>query len=251
MRNRRAWIPNAFTLGNLLSGVGVAIGLIEGAEAWVLLVLWGAGLLCDVVDGAAARALGVAGPLGVQLDSLADGVTSGVVPSLVAWVIAREVWPNAPQALAAAGLTMAAAAAYRLARFNVAAAAPPAATAHGFTGLPAPAGAVWWIGTWSIAAAGGPDTAVGVAWVLGVTAVPWAMVSRWPLPDFKGWGKDAAWDRSRRRLLGVAGGVLSGTGIAVGAGMPVWWGGVAVLAVLLLYAVWNGAGQLAGRFRTR
>ena len=48
------------------------------------------------------------------------------------------------------------------------AAAPPAATAFGFTGLPAPAGAVWWIGTWAIAAAGGPDTAVGVAWVLAI-----------------------------------------------------------------------------------
>jgi CDP-diacylglycerol--serine O-phosphatidyltransferase len=41
------------------------------------------GIFFDFFDGFFARKFGVAGPLGVQLDSLADMVTSGVVPGFV------------------------------------------------------------------------------------------------------------------------------------------------------------------------
>ena len=246
MRLSRSWIPNAFTQGNLLCGVAVLVGVVEAESGALLLWVWGFGLLCDVVDGALARALGVAGPLGVQLDSLADVVTSGVVPAVVAWSLAQAILPEELLFLGAAGGTMAAAAAYRLARFNVGAGTSDAAH-RGFSGLPAPAGAVWWMATWAMQVAGAPMEALAGAWVLGVTAVPLIMVSRMPLPDFKGWGKDAAWDRFRRRLLGAMGAVLVVAMGGIAAGKPLWWGGAAGLAVLCLYAGSNRVGRFAER----
>jgi len=224
------------------------VGVVEGEGGAIWVGVWGLGLLCDVVDGALARKLGVAGPLGVQLDSLADVVTSGVVPAVVAWSLAREVLPEAWQGAAVMSGSLAAAAAYRLARFNVAAAAPEAQP--GFSGLPAPAAAVWWMATWSMQLAGGPALAVGVAWGLGVTGVPLLMVSRAPLPDFKGWGKEVAWDRFRRRLLAAMGAVVLAATGAVVAGKPLWWGGAAGLAVLCLYAGANALRRLVARLGT-
>ena len=58
-----------------------------GAEArgvQMVALVWALAMFCDVLDGWAARKLGVAGPMGVQLDSLADVVTGGVAPAIVA-----------------------------------------------------------------------------------------------------------------------------------------------------------------------
>ena len=46
-------------------------------------LVWALAMFCDVLDGWGARAQ-VAGPMGVQLDSLADVVTGGVAPAIVA-----------------------------------------------------------------------------------------------------------------------------------------------------------------------
>ena len=46
--------------------------------------VWMFAMLCDAFDGWAARKLGVDGALGVQLDSLADVVTGGLAPAMVA-----------------------------------------------------------------------------------------------------------------------------------------------------------------------
>ena len=75
-------IPNILTLLNLFCGciavVFVAQRFFEYAFFFVCL-----GIFFDFFDGFFARKFGVAGPLGVQLDSLADMVTSGVVPGFV------------------------------------------------------------------------------------------------------------------------------------------------------------------------
>ena len=75
----RAIIPNALTMGNLLGGAYVCWMAASGADlsdGWVAGV-WIAAMFCDVLDGFVARKLGVDGPMGVQLDSLADVVTGG------------------------------------------------------------------------------------------------------------------------------------------------------------------------------
>ena len=75
-------IPNYLTLGNLFAGTVAAIFAVEGdfktAAIFVLI-----GIIFDFFDGFIARLLNVSGELGKQLDSLADMVTSGVVPGII------------------------------------------------------------------------------------------------------------------------------------------------------------------------
>lgn len=76
------YIPHILTLLNLLSGcvatVCAAQNRLELAALFVVL-----GILFDFFDGFVARLLKVQSAFGVQLDSLADMVTSGVVPGMV------------------------------------------------------------------------------------------------------------------------------------------------------------------------
>ncbi len=80
--NIKKHIPNLFTLGNLLCGT-IAIIYIFSHDYEMTALLVVLGIVLDFFDGFMARLLGVAGELGKQLDSLADMVTSGVVPGLV------------------------------------------------------------------------------------------------------------------------------------------------------------------------
>jgi phosphatidylserine synthase len=120
-------IPNAITaLGIVFGALGVQAAL-RGrplAAAW-----WG--LYCtltDRLDGATAKALGATSEFGVQLDSLADLVSFGLVPPAVlyAYFSARPglgwTTPVMHALLAAAGIAFTLAAALRLARYNVKAA---------------------------------------------------------------------------------------------------------------------------------
>src|SRR5210317_857941 len=75
-------IPNLFTLLNLLSGIIGVIFAVKGELTYAAYFVF-LGIFFDFFDGFAARALGVSGELGKQLDSLADVVTSGVVPGVV------------------------------------------------------------------------------------------------------------------------------------------------------------------------
>jgi len=80
--NIKKHIPNLLTLGNLLCGTIATIAAVDSdyvtAAAFVVL-----GIVFDFFDGFAARLLNVSGELGKQLDSLADMVTSGVVPGII------------------------------------------------------------------------------------------------------------------------------------------------------------------------
>lgn len=75
-------IPNFVTLLNLFSGCIAVIFAVNGnfiaAAVFVFL-----GIFFDFFDGLLARKLNVQSPLGIQLDSLADLVTSGVVPGII------------------------------------------------------------------------------------------------------------------------------------------------------------------------
>ncbi|MBL4644179.1 MAG: CDP-alcohol phosphatidyltransferase family protein, partial [Flavobacteriaceae bacterium] len=80
--NIKKHIPNLLTLGNLLCGTIATIAAVNSdyLTAASLVVL---GIVFDFFDGFAARILKVSGELGKQLDSLADMVTSGVVPGII------------------------------------------------------------------------------------------------------------------------------------------------------------------------
>ncbi|MEY2938400.1 MAG: CDP-diacylglycerol--serine O-phosphatidyltransferase [Bacteroidota bacterium] len=130
-----AWIPNGITLGNLVLGCCAILLVNENPIASIYCVI-GAAVL-DFFDGFAARLLKVSSPLGAQLDSLADVVSFGVVPSL--WAHAMMPQGNwmqyVPFVIAAGG-------AYRLARFNL---DPNNSSGH-FKGLPIPSNAIIWMG---------------------------------------------------------------------------------------------------------
>lgn len=85
----KSLVPNALTLLNLLSGL-LAILFVVNQEFYGAFYMVCLGILFDFLDGFAARLLGVSSELGVQLDSLADMVTSGVMPGLILFYLLME-----------------------------------------------------------------------------------------------------------------------------------------------------------------
>lgn len=140
----KTYIPNTLTLLNLLSGViavmFAAINQLEMAAYFVFI-----GILFDYFDGFTARLLNVQGELGKQLDSLADVITSGVVPGIVMFQLIRQslgqwvepLWFTSVDKLEwlpFLGLMIPLASAYRLANFNI-----DTRQTNSFIGLPTPA----------------------------------------------------------------------------------------------------------------
>ena len=138
-------IPNLITLGNLFCGtVAVIFAVKNQLEMAALFVVLG--VLFDFLDGFVARLLHVSGELGKQLDSLADMVTSGVVPGIVMYqLLMNATTPiedfsrtDTPHYLAYIGLLLTLGAGYRLAKFNI-----DTRQTDAFIGLPTPAMALF------------------------------------------------------------------------------------------------------------
>ncbi|SEE54107.1 CDP-diacylglycerol---serine O-phosphatidyltransferase [Tenacibaculum sp. MAR_2010_89] len=144
--NIKKQIPNLITLGNLLCGTIATIFAVKGDfVGTAVLVIIGIGL--DFFDGFAARLLKVQGELGKQLDSLADMVTSGVVPGIVMLQLlvnaididavgyfGIDEYGRSGSNLPYLGLLLTLGAGYRLAKFNI-----DERQSDSFIGLPTPA----------------------------------------------------------------------------------------------------------------
>jgi len=109
-----------------------------------LFILLGAGF--DFFDGLSARALGVSGRMGLELDSLADVVTFGVAPSAILFTLFTKVcYPELLYnkfwftAMPFTAFLIAAFSALRLAKFNI-----DERQHMGFIGVPTPANAIFW-----------------------------------------------------------------------------------------------------------
>ncbi len=129
-------IPNLFTLGNLFCGLLAILAIIniDFMNAALFVVL---GIVLDFFDGFLARILKVQGELGKQLDSLADVVTSGVVPGILMFFLIFEISDGNSEPdtwLAYLGFLLTLSAAYRLAKFNI-----DTRQSDSFIGLPTPA----------------------------------------------------------------------------------------------------------------
>lgn len=148
-------IPNLITLLNVFCGcVATVFAVLNQLELAALFVFLG--IIFDFFDGLAAKVLDVKSELGLQLDSLADMITSGLVPGIVMfqllgmsmtggwnvdmssqaadstfWVGLKVV----PLPFLAFLITMASA--YRLAKFNI-----DENQTSSFIGLPTPANAL-------------------------------------------------------------------------------------------------------------
>ena len=137
-------IPNLITLGNLFCGVGACYYAATNDFLSTALFIC-LGIFLDFFDGMAARLLNVASPVGKELDSLADVVTSGVAPGLLLMGVLKVGCIGHHcgliNALPFIALLIPLFSAYRLAKFNL-----DTRQSHSFLGLPVPANALIWVG---------------------------------------------------------------------------------------------------------
>src|SRR5215831_10787845 len=142
-------IPSLFTVANLLCGYyAVVAALLGGTENFDHAAkAIGFAILFDSLDGRLARLLKANTDFGVQFDSLADVVSFGIAPAVLAyaWGVRSVVGPGA-EALHQLGrfgwlccLAFLICCAWRLARFNVKGMAPGGSKY--FVGMPTPAAA--------------------------------------------------------------------------------------------------------------
>lgn len=137
-------LPNIITCCNLLCGcMAIFFGLHGQVESACVCIILGA--VFDFFDGMTARALHISGPIGKELDSLADMVTFGVAPAVLAFGIGEYIEGLYSQDVSSWFFLMcciiAAFSALRLAKFNC-----DERQSLSFIGLPTPANAIFWIG---------------------------------------------------------------------------------------------------------
>ncbi len=150
-------IPNLFTLLNLIFGCLAIIATLqngitiqyspEGSQfvdfpekIWQASLFIGLAAVVDFLDGFVARLFNATSEMGKQLDSLADVVSFGVAPSMIIYQFLRMAFAKQDEAIDTSmtlllpAFFIAAAAAYRLAKFNL-----DTRQQYGFRGIPTPA----------------------------------------------------------------------------------------------------------------
>jgi CDP-diacylglycerol--serine O-phosphatidyltransferase len=131
----KAMLPSVFTLTNMLCGFS-SLRAAQLGRFQLAAVLIGIAVICDIADGAAARAVRAITPFGLQFDSLADLISFGVAPAMLLYSWSLAELDMVGWALSCLWL---ACAAYRLGRFNVT--VDPLADKRYFIGLPSPGAA--------------------------------------------------------------------------------------------------------------
>jgi CDP-diacylglycerol--serine O-phosphatidyltransferase len=128
-------LPSVFTLANMFCGYCCIVFTMRD-EFHTAAPLIGLAIILDMLDGRIARLTGSTSEFGLQFDSLADVISFGVAPALLAFE-----WGLSPfdKLGWATGFIFASAAAIRLARFNIQSAAP--GDRRYFVGMPSPAAA--------------------------------------------------------------------------------------------------------------
>jgi CDP-diacylglycerol--serine O-phosphatidyltransferase len=150
-------LPNLFTLLNLLFGClaivmilqpGLTVSFDPNGQQIVEIpqkIYWasvyiGLAAVIDFFDGLVARLIKGSSEMGKQLDSLADAVSFGVAPGMIAFEFLRLSYASQPNGLDVNELYLLpaflipCAGAYRLARFNL-----DPEQSYGFKGVPIPA----------------------------------------------------------------------------------------------------------------
>lgn len=197
-------LPSLFTTANIAAGFYAMLQVMHGSvsDAWHFdnaAKAIGFAVLFDGLDGRIARMTGTSSDFGKELDSLADVITFGVAPAMLAWMwgfrflapwSSPELVSKLVQFGAIACFLFLMAGASRLARFNITANPQPSNPGRPgkkyFVGMPIPAGA-------GVIAAvvhfyrGEPVTSwwTGITWLLLVVAAGYVMVSTWRFYSFK------------------------------------------------------------------
>ncbi len=235
-------LPSLFTTGNMAAGFYAILEVVHAnavnfSHLDNAAIAIGFAVLFDGLDGRVARMTGTSSDFGKELDSLADVITFGVAPAMLAWTWGFHLMP--PVALtdwnikltqlgAIAAFLFLMAGASRLARFNITSNPQPSNPGRPgkkyFVGMPIPAGAG------VIAAVVHFQSGVpleswytAMTWLAMVAAVGYLMVSTWRFYSFKDIDFSS---RHPFRLIVVLGGLVAG----------IWFFSKPVLfAVALLY----------------
>ena len=232
-------LPSLFTAANVLLGYYAILQVIHGAiqfaianatqnpvqEAWHFdnaAKAIGFAVLFDGLDGRIARMTKTTSDFGRELDSLADVITFGIAPALLAWawgfshisaeISRQDMATLLPRLGAIASFLFLLAGASRLARFNISVNPQPSNPGRPgrkyFVGMPIPAGAG------VIAAAvhfqhGEPPPWWGtsVTWLVLIAVTAYLMVSTWRFYSFKDINLQA---RQPFRLVVIFGMLLAG-----------------------------------------
>ena len=164
MRKGMYILPSLFTTGNMAAGFYAIVQVLYYAITnayWHLdhaAIAIGFAVLFDGLDGRIARMTGTSSDFGKELDSLADAITFGVAPAMLAWKwgfflmppVLLTDWHNTwhvklTQLGAIASFLFLVAGASRLARFNITSNPEPSNPGRPgkkyFVGMPIPAGA--------------------------------------------------------------------------------------------------------------
>ena len=129
------YIPDTITSMNLLCGIIGVVFAFKGRFEIAFPMMLGAAV-CDFCDGLAARALKAYSDLGKELDSLADMVSFGVLPSVMLYNLMKAC-SFGESALCFIPLLLAVFSGLRLAKFNI-----DDRQHESFLGLPTPAAAM-------------------------------------------------------------------------------------------------------------
>jgi CDP-diacylglycerol--serine O-phosphatidyltransferase len=208
-------LPSLFTMGNIAAGFYAILMALQGAvdkNPWYFdsaAKAIGIAVVLDGLDGRIARMTNTASDFGRELDSLADVITFGVAPAVLAWIWGFRLLPKIDGSLPwwinltsedlhqkllnlgmVASFIFLCASASRLARFNIDKNPQPSNPGRPgkkyFVGMPTPGGAAiiaamvhfadghpvdyWW---------------ASVSWCALIVAVGFLMVSTWRFPSFK------------------------------------------------------------------
>jgi CDP-diacylglycerol--serine O-phosphatidyltransferase len=141
----KKFIPNLITLINLFCGC-IALLFVFQEKFYLAFIFVALGIFFDFFDGFFARLFHASSELGLQLDSLADMITSGIVPGAIMFkLLTNALHVSEPFVLtdvnfwiATLGFIVTMGSCYRLANFNI-----DTRQTDSFIGLPTPANALF------------------------------------------------------------------------------------------------------------
>ena len=217
-------IPNIFTLLNLVFGCMAIIAVMQNGlaiqytpdggqfieipgEIWMASLFIALAAVVDFYDGFLARLLGASSAMGKQLDSLADVVSFGVAPSMIVYQFLRMSFAEGEDGIYTSSIflvpafVIAAAGAYRLARYNIS-----ENTFAGFTGVPIPAVGILIASLpliyWNVGNAIVINILLSKWFLYGlIIIVSWLMVSTIPMMDMKFKGISFTENKARYILI--------------------------------------------------
>ena len=256
-RPRRAAyaLPTLFTSGNIFLGFVALLQAFEGALqvsagdygpnthfSLAARALGFAGFL-DALDGGIARITNTTSDFGRELDSLADVITFGLAPAVLAlsWGVLFAVAPQhslLQTHLSRAGYLVSffylLCGAVRLARFNVQT-NPARPERKYFVGMPIPAAALFIAAVVFMDSSPVRSFAFAIVWMAMLVAISLLMVSTWRYPSFKHIG----FSKPRTPLIVV---------VVGGVAFLIWnWKQVMLLALASAYVA-SGIGIRIGNF---